>query len=67
MEWRIPKPFEVAAVIGGLGMVGQFFGLTAPAVERADANRDANYSCRDALLVAEARVDDYLEHMETEH
>lgn len=54
---------EQVKLIGGViasaaaTLVGSYFGLAKPAEHRADANREANFSCRDLLIAADARLD----------
>ena len=46
---EMPDPSKIIAGIMTLGVIGQFFGLSLPNIQRADANKAARYSCLDAL------------------
>ena len=42
----------------------QYFGVTAPNLHRADANKAANFEARDALKQC---TDRYMQHFEEDH
>jgi len=62
---EMPSASQIAAIVGGIGLLAQQFGWVQTS-DRANANRDANYTCQDALLQERADnkrlLDKLLEH-----
>ena len=46
---EMPNASQIAAIAAGIGLLLQQVMVVSPTANRADANRDANFSCRDAL------------------
>ncbi len=59
----VANPDRIIAVIMALTAAASALGYGNQST-RADANKDANYSCRDELSEVNDR---YLDHMETQH
>jgi hypothetical protein len=45
-------------------MIAEFFGYSLPNRARADANRDANFAARDALMTCQQAM---INHYEEDH
>ena len=54
-----PNAAQITAALATIGMIAQYFGFVLPTQNRADANRDANWSCRDALTMCNEERDEY--------
>ncbi len=44
----------VAAALATIGMVAQYFGITAPSIKRADMNRDGRWQVIDQLKACDS-------------
>jgi len=63
---RLPDAKEITTIVSLLASLAMAMGYGAEN-KRANGNRDANYSGREALVVCERRVDRFLEHMDEDH
>ena len=51
------SPDRITSILSALIALASMFGYALPEAKRADANRDANFSARDALADARSDLD----------
>lgn len=51
---EMPSTAQITAALATVGMVAQYLGITMPNQNRADANREANWTARDQLKACDA-------------
>ena len=60
---EMPSASQIAAIVAGIGLLAQQFGVVMPATQRADANRDANWAARDQLAQCHEERDKLLDKL----
>ena len=60
---KMPTPTEIAAIAGAVGMMAQYFGVVVPTNTTSAANRDANFTARDALAQCHEERDKLLDKL----